>query len=256
MPSYPVFSLPILKTPVKAAVGSPTTTVFTWQMPPAGTIMTGNFLPCQPGMPNGSNLSSVSWEILRNGQPEMTWIGYTSINGVTAGQGEQISIIAYNLPVGEPVQLTWKGWYTPVAQSPGIPQLPWLNPSGDGMMLLPNITIPFGEYFNLSNMNNGSQSFGPTGPIQLWTLNLSVSATSANGTGFGNVWVSDPNGSIILALGLGVDNGASQQALSMDCRGYNLLGENTSGQYQIGYTGWTGINPAQAYVSMLYTSLI
>lgn len=158
---------------------------FTFPHTPIGQVQTGNFLPCIPGASFGGSLASVTWELLRNGQPEISWVGYTILEDFQAFGGDIITIIGYNIPNGM-VTLTWQG-YTYNEGSVPLTQ-PSLSTSGDANIQLANSYQTATRSIAVTAVQT-AQSYpftlvgAPANTATIRVYNTSLSVSVANGTG-------------------------------------------------------------------------
>jgi hypothetical protein len=183
------FSFPSMVT------GTDTVFMNTFKFPqiPTGLTFTGAFLPCINAPTFGGGLSAVTWVLLRNGQPELSWVGYTILEDFQGFGGDTITIQAYNLPNGN-VTVTWQGvsyiqQYTPLT-------LPTLNTSGP---IETDLAASFQTATVLVNQtavqSNNSYPFTFANPpsgtttIKFYSVSLSISVACGNAFYALNAWI-------------------------------------------------------------------
>lgn len=116
--------------------------VVVWTFPavPAGLAWTVSLLPCAPNSSLAGGYVNTTWQLNRNGQPELSWFGNTIVQDVQAVGGDVIQVVAYNVPVptwGDPTYdptknlLTMRGYSQPL--SDWKPCAPQFSPVGESV---------------------------------------------------------------------------------------------------------------------------
>jgi hypothetical protein len=133
---------------------------FTFPVPPMGYVWIGSFLPCVAQTVvdfESPILAAAAWQLNRNGQPLLSWVGYTSLTNFQANATDVIEILGFNLPFAT-VSLTWIGYAYPTNLAP--PVLPSYNTSGQALDTLIN-SFAWSEQITVS-MASGNGSFSHT----------------------------------------------------------------------------------------------
>lgn len=185
------------------AISGYTTPVTTFGPVPPGYVWTGSIgavmsqqltvgaqSAVPPGTPDNNEwLANVIWTMYRNGQAEATWVGYSQLCDVQAFDNDILTVVGRlpgiggqgplpaipNTRVMQNVTISYLG-YSGTEQEVPI-TVPFVSTSVESQ---PNAIVPASNPIPINALltNPGSTTLITTGPAQLWSATICLSATT------------------------------------------------------------------------------